>query len=181
MELAILVQVPLTSWEVVSLPLRVRSEQVAATIMGILGTLAVVPIPITMAIVPLAPFGMATFSMRPFPIIPSLVVALLVIATFLALALVAIPIPLSPPSWAPPLLRHRASALLLHKAFQFGALFLVFLMLLLVELLQGWKWVKNPCVELFKILALVAFLLCMLKLHGMKRISYLLVASTLTK
>jgi len=34
------------------------------------------------------------------------------------------------------------------------------LAVLLVEVLQGWKWVKKPCVELVKIIILVVVLLC---------------------
>ena len=33
------------------------------------------------------------------------------------------------------------------------------LAVLLVEVLQGWKWVKRPCVELVKIVVLVVLLL----------------------
>lgn len=39
-----------------------------------------------------------------------------------------------------------------------GALFGL-LAVLLVEVLQGWKWVKRPCVELVKIVVLVVLLL----------------------
>jgi len=39
-----------------------------------------------------------------------------------------------------------------------GSLF-GFLAVLLVEVLQGWKWVKKPCVELVKIVILVVVLL----------------------
>ena len=45
-----------------------------------------------------------------------------------------------------------------------GALFGL-LAVLLVEVLQGWKWVKRPCVELVKIVVLVVLLLGKVTLH----------------
>ena len=42
-----------------------------------------------------------------------------------------------------------------------GALFGM-LGVLVVELLQGWKWVKKPCVELFKLIVMIIIALCKL-------------------